>query len=167
MEEGATLSLESAALLNNDTMTRMTPKYHGCRGRYDGEVSLDGSTIYYKHDGSETIAGSFSYTVSDGTDVAIAEVSIAVTPANDPPVPAGDTFSVDEGDTLRIEAQILLENDTDAEGDTLTVVTVGDATNGEVSLTAQPSTTSMTARKRRRTASRTPHPMGLTLPHPK
>ena len=51
-------------------------------------------------------------------------------PVNDPPVAAGDSETVDEGDTLYIEASALLVNDTDVENDTLSITGVGDAVNG-------------------------------------
>ena len=57
-----------------------------------------------------------------------------MTPVNDPPVAAGDWETVDEGDTLYIEASAFLVNDTDEENDTLSITAVGDAVNGRVLL---------------------------------
>ena len=99
-----------------------------------GAVFLDGTTINYRHDGSETTTDSFFYIVSDGTDTAAGAVEVAVTPVNDPPVAVADTAEVDEGGTLSVEASVLLNNDNDSEGDTLSVTSVGDAVNGNVSL---------------------------------
>ena len=57
-----------------------------------------------------------------------------MTPVNDPPIAVGDSETVDEGDTLSIEASALLANDTDEENDTLRITAVGDAVNGRVLL---------------------------------
>ena len=53
---------------------------------------------------------------------------------NDPPVAVGDTATMNEGGTLSIEAPALLQNDTDAENDPLTITAVRDAVNGTVLL---------------------------------
>ena len=55
-------------------------------------------------------------------------------PVNDPPIAVDDKGAVNEGESLSIEASTLLENDTDAENDRLSVTEVGDAVNGTVSL---------------------------------
>ena len=135
VDEGGTLSIEASVLLDNDADAEddtLTITVVG--DAVNGTVSLDGTTVVYEHDGSETAAGSFTYTVSDGTDTATAMVTVTVTPVNDPPVAVGDSVTVDEGGTLSIEAPLLLDNDADAEDDTLTITVVGDAVNGTVSL---------------------------------
>ena len=135
LEEGETLSMESSALLDNDTDAENdTLSITAVGDALNGMVSLDGTTITYTHDGSETTTGSFAYTVSDGVLTDTAEVNISVTPVNDPPIVGADMGAVNEGDTLSIEASVLLDNDTDAENDTLNITAVGDAVNGTVSL---------------------------------
>ena len=135
VDEGDTLYIEAPALLYNDSDAENdTLSITAVGNALSGNVSLDGTTIIYKHDGSETTTDNFTYTVSDGTDDATAKVEITVIPVNDPPVAVGDTAAVDEGDTLSMEASALLANDTDAENDTLSISAVGDAVNGTVSL---------------------------------
>ena len=135
VDEGDTLSIEASALLYNDTDEENdTLRITAVGDAVNGRVLLDGATIIYEHDGSETTAGSFSYTVSDGTDADTATVTLTVTPVNDPPIAVGDSETVDEGDTLSIEASALLYNDTDEENDTLRITAVGDAVNGRVLL---------------------------------
>ena len=62
----------------------------------------------------------FEYLISDGlggTDVAT--VTITVDPVNDPPIAADDTSSTNQGVPVSVSA---LSNDSDPEGDKLTVV---------------------------------------------
>ena len=135
VDEGGTLLIEAAILLSNDSDAESDRlRIVAVGDALNGTVSLDGTTIAYEHDSTETTADSFSYTVTDGADTATATVAIKVVPVNDPPVATGDTGTVDEGGTLLIEAAILLSNDSDAESDKLSIVAVGDALNGAVSL---------------------------------
>ncbi len=135
VDEGGTLSLAASSLLENDSDAendRLSITSVG--DALNGKVSLNGASVTYEHDGSETIAGSFTYTVSDGKDASTTTVEIAVMPINDPPIAVDDMAAVDEGGTIYLEAPALLYNDTDAEGDTLSITAVGDALNGNVSL---------------------------------
>ena len=135
VDEGATLSIDPRVLLANDTdADGDSLEIVAVGNARNGAVSLDGTTITYRHDGSETFMGGFAYTVSDGNDTATAVVSITVAPVNDPPVAAGDSISVDEGGTLSVQASTLLANDFDAENNTLEILAVGDAANGAASL---------------------------------
>ena len=135
VDEGGTLSIKAPVLLDNDTDAEGDLlEVLDVSDAVNGTASLEGTTIIYEHDGSETTTGGFTYTVDDGTDTATALVTITVTPTNDPPIAAGDTATVDEGGTLSIKAPVLLDNDTDAEGDLLEVLDVSDAVNGTASL---------------------------------
>ena len=134
VEEGGAVTMETATLLQNDTdaendvlsVTSVGAAAHGV-------VSQDGTTVTFEHDGSESTEGRFEYTVSDGTNTVTEVVTIAVSPVNDPPVAADDTFRVDEGARVSIEPALLLLNDTDAENDALYVATVEGAVNGTIS----------------------------------
>ena len=135
MDEGDILSVEASALLENDADAENdTLKIVAVGEAVNGTVYLDGTTITYRHEGSETTVGSFSYIVSDGEEIDTAMVHIRVTPVNDPPSATGDVAMMDEGDILSVEASALLENDADAENDTLKIVAVGEAVNGTVYL---------------------------------
>ena len=135
VEEGGTVSVEARGLLANDSdaegdTLNITAVGHATNGL----VALDGSTIFYRHDGSETTFGSFAYTVSDGADTTTVLVTIAVSPVNDPPSGVDDALAVREGGSVSAQAIALLANDTDAEGNTLSITAVGDAANGLVTL---------------------------------
>ena len=135
VREGDTVSAQAIALLSNDSDAEGdTLSITAVGGANNGLVTLDGSTVFYRHDGSETTSGSFAYTVSDGIDSTTALVTVAVSPVNDPPTGVDDTLAVQEGGTVSVRAIDLLANDTDAEGDTLTISAVGDAINGAVTL---------------------------------
>ena len=135
VEEGDTVSIASQQLLANDSDAEGDAlRITAVGDAINGVVTLDGNTIFYRHDGSETTSGSFAYTVSDGIDSTTALVTVAVRPVNDPPTGVDDAFAVEEGGMVTVQAQRLLDNDTDAEGDALRITAVGDAVNGVVTL---------------------------------
>ena len=133
IEEGGSISVPAASLLRND----LDPEgdvlsITSVAGAINGMVQLDRRSITYKHDGSETTTGGFTYTLTDGEFAATADVAVVVTPVNDPPIGNMDSLTVNEGGNLTVEASTLLNNDTDAENEALTIVAVGDAVNGMV-----------------------------------
>ena len=133
MDEGETLQIQVPHLLANDSdAENATLKVSAVGGAVNGTVLLDGQRITYVHDGSETTTGGFTYTVSDSVDTATATVTITVRPVNDPPTAVGDTAVVDQGETLLLEESVLLFNDSDAEGESLSILAVRDAANGTV-----------------------------------
>ncbi|WP_375138936.1 Ig-like domain-containing protein [Azohydromonas caseinilytica] len=66
---------------------------------------------------------SFDYVVSDGTATDTGTATITVTPVNDAPVAGDDSFSVVEDSTGNVLN--LLGNDTDADGNTLSIQSIG------------------------------------------
>lgn len=91
-------------------------------------IANGNGTITYTPNANTSGADSFTYTVSDekgGT--ATATVSITVTPVNDAPVVQNDTATTDEGTPVTIS---VLANDTDPDGDTLTVASVATPAHG-------------------------------------
>jgi hypothetical protein len=96
-------------------------------------------TITYTPAASSNGSDSFSYTVSDGnggSDTAV--VSIQVAPENDNPTALNDTASTPEDTAVTID---VLANDSDIDGDTLTVTAVTTAANGTVQLNGDNSIT--------------------------
>jgi len=103
----------------------------------NGSVTTNGTTVTYTPNANFSGSDSFTYTISDGnggTDTAT--VNITVGGVNDAPDAVNDTRSTNEDTPLIIAAASLLTNDTDIDGDTLTVTSVGSAVNGSVSLAA-------------------------------
>ncbi len=79
---------------------------------------------------------SFTYRASDGTSNSnVATVTIRVNAgSNRPPVANADSKATNEDTVLTFPARDLTANDTDADNDTLTVTSVGSASNGTVVL---------------------------------
>jgi len=79
----------------------------------------------------------FTYTISDGQGgTAVANVSVSVTSVNDLPVARADNVTTAEDSAITID---VLANDTDIDGDTVTVASVGTPAHGTVTLlTAEP-----------------------------
>ncbi|MDP4755115.1 MAG: Ig-like domain-containing protein, partial [Flavobacteriaceae bacterium] len=72
--------------------------------------------ISYVHDGSESTQDSFEYQISDGALSNKYTVPVLITPANDAPVGAADTYFVLGTNPITINANVgVLSNDTDAE----------------------------------------------------
>jgi VCBS repeat-containing protein len=83
--------------------------------------------------------GSFNYVVSDGKGGATsAKVSVVVNPVtvNRSPVANGDSATTKQNQAVTLLATNLLANDTDADGDKLTLSSVKSAVNGSVVLNA-------------------------------
>ncbi|MBN1221031.1 MAG: tandem-95 repeat protein, partial [Anaerolineae bacterium] len=96
-----------------------------------GSVTNNGNgTVTYTPNNGFSGSDSFTYTVSDGNGgTATATVTITVTPANRLPVAANDGATTDQNTAVTIN---VLSNDNDPDGDSLTVASVGSASNGSV-----------------------------------
>jgi hypothetical protein len=93
----------------------------------------DGSLHYVPNAGFDGV-DTFTYRVSDGrggTDVAT--VTVTVTPANVAPVAVNDSASTPEDTAVDVD---VLANDTDADGDTLTIDSFTQPAHGTVALVA-------------------------------
>lgn len=94
----------------------------------NGEVTLlsDGEVRYTPADGFSG-SDSFSYVVSDGTAVATGQVSVSVNSVNDSPIANDDNASTDEDTAITVN---VLSNDSDPDGDTLTVTRITNTSSG-------------------------------------
>ena len=101
----------------------------------DGTLSLQpNGTFTYTPDANFSGTDSFTYKANDGSaDSNTVTVTITVNAVNDAPVAVADMYNVNEDQTLN-ETTGVLDNDTDAEGDTLTAVLVSDVSDGTLSL---------------------------------
>lgn len=102
-----------------------------------GTVALDSGMITYTPAPNYNGAASFTYTVCDNgttsgsldSKCASAAVNITVAAVNDPPVAHDDSAATDEDSPVNIN---VLANDTDIEGDALTVTAVTQGAHGSV-----------------------------------
>ena len=101
----------------------------------NGAVTINGDgTLTYTPDADFAGSDSFTYTIGDGqggTDTAT--VSVTVNAVNDAPVAADDAANVDEDDFVNID---VLGNDSDVEGDALSIISASDPSNGSVIINA-------------------------------
>ncbi|WP_449360881.1 cadherin-like domain-containing protein [Alishewanella longhuensis] len=134
--EDTPLSISAAALLANDTdVDGDTLTIQSVQGAVNGNVVMVNGDVIFTPSSNYAGPASFTYTISDGkggTDTAT--VSLSVAPVNDAPVAMNDTLVVAPDRITAIPVATLLANDTDVDRDTLTIVSVQDATQGTVSL---------------------------------
>ena len=96
----------------------------------NGSVVISGSNLVYTPSANFNGSDSFSYTINDGTGLTdTATVSVTVTAVNDNPVANDDSATTEEDVAVTIN---LVANDTDIDGDSLSIESVGTASNGSV-----------------------------------
>jgi cysteine-rich repeat protein len=135
--EEVVLVIPAADLLANDSdIDNATLTISAVTGGIGGSVVLAGTDVTFTPDADFTGAASFGYTVSDGTLTDTGTVAVTVTAVNDAPVAVDDAATTAEDTALVIAAADLASDDTDIDGDPLTVTAVGDAVNGTVALVA-------------------------------
>ncbi|HVG09821.1 MAG TPA: Ig-like domain-containing protein, partial [Thermoanaerobaculia bacterium] len=89
---------------------------------------LSGNQVRYQPAVNYFGADTFTYTLRDaGSLTSVGTVNVTVTPVNDPPVANADSAVTNEDTPVAIS---VLANDTDVDGDTLTVVAVTQSANG-------------------------------------
>ncbi|MBE0495145.1 MAG: tandem-95 repeat protein [Campylobacterales bacterium] len=94
------------------------------------ELNEDGTITFTPAENFNGVA-TFDYTISDGNGGEdSATVTLHVSPVNDAPVALDDTLETSKDIPLTILAADLLANDSDVDGDTLSIISVGDAVNG-------------------------------------
>ena len=138
--EDSTITID---VLSNDrdpdgdtvTVTSVTQPAHGLATLVVG--GPDAGRITYTPSPNFAGADSFTYTIGDGhSATATGTVSVAVSPANDAPVAAGDAATTAEDTAVTVDVRA---NDTDADSDAIVVSSVGTPANGTAAvLTTEP-----------------------------
>ena len=129
--------LENINVLGNDSDVDGGPlTVIGALSAEGAEVSVNADgTVNYQPNANFNGVDTITYTVSDGAGgVTTGELKITVQAVEDAPVAANDGIDAIE-DTL-LENITVLENDTDADGDLLTVTTAVSTAGGAVSINA-------------------------------
>jgi hypothetical protein len=93
-------------------------------------INIDG-TVTYTPETNFNGSDSFTYTISDGTDTATAEVRVTVGAVNDGPVAVDDSAETPEDTPVTVD---VLDNDSDPDGDPLTVTAVSDPPHGAAAI---------------------------------
>jgi len=142
--EDQTLTITAPGVLGNDTDAESDPLTAvWVSDPPNGALTLNanGSFTYTPH-GNFNGTDSFQYKANDGrADSNAATVTITVTPVNDPPTVADDSYAVNEEETLNVTAPGVLGNDTDPESDPMTLVWAGTPQHGSLTWEADGSFT--------------------------
>jgi hypothetical protein len=110
------------AVLGNDTGGGAPLAITAVTQGANGTVSIAGTEVVFTPNPDFNGTDSFTYTASDGTTDDTGTVTVTVIPVNDPPV------AVDDAATSPLGAPVLiavLANDSDADGDALSIASVG------------------------------------------
>ncbi len=100
----------------------------------NGTAVIDNGKVVYTPDTGFTGTDSFTYIISDGTDTATASVTVTVnklTSTNAAPVASNDSATTIFELPVTID---VLANDTDADGDTLTISNITNGSNGTTTI---------------------------------
>jgi M6 family metalloprotease-like protein len=138
LDEDGTFSTSAPGLLGNDTdaddntltAVKVSDPAHGALTlNSDGSFSYTSTANWYGTD-------SFTYQATDGiANSNVATVTLNVSPVNDAPTAAADSYATGEDTVLDIPAPGLLANDNDIDS-TLTVTQVSAPTHGNLTLHA-------------------------------
>jgi hypothetical protein len=130
--QGQARTVTVATLLANDSDPDSDPlTFSFATAAAHGSVSVVGTSLTYVPAGAFHGTDTFYYSITDDHGAgATAPVSVNVSAVNLPPVAAGDLATTLENKTATIAVATLLANDSDPDGDAVTIVSVGAALNG-------------------------------------
>ena len=135
VDDSATTAEDTAVvivLLANDTdIEDDSLSIQGIGQPSNGTVVDNGDgTVTYTPDANFSGSDPFTYSITDGTDPSnVATVSVTVSPVNDAPVAIDDAATTPEDTPVVV---VVLANDNDADGDTLSIDSFSQPTNGTV-----------------------------------
>ena len=142
LAEGGTLVLDLAGNdtdaddgLNLASIVIVTAPSHGTV-----TVNANG-TVEYTHDGSESTADGFTYTIEDASGAVsnVAGVTLTVTAVNDAPALVNNALTLEEGETVTLDAADLSATDAEA-ADSALIFTVSSVSGGQFEEAGAPGT---------------------------
>ena len=128
--------ISAASLLSNDTDNNHDKlTITSVQGALNGAVSFINGNVTFTPVANYNGPASFTYSISDGHGgSSTATVNLTINSVNDRPDAVNDTVTVVVPGVVTINPATLLANDTDVDGDKLTIASVQCATNGTVAL---------------------------------
>jgi VCBS repeat-containing protein len=137
VDEDVATTIPASLLLSNDSDPDDDPlSVIGVGQPSHGALVPDGDgTFVYLPDADHHGDDAFTYTIADPSGArASALVHVDVNPLNDPPVASDDTVAGVEDTALDVPIQDLLANDTDVDGDPLSLLVDSGPSHGTLSL---------------------------------
>lgn len=127
------MSAESL-LLNDSDIDGDMLQLAAVSSAYNGSVSYDlnSKTITFTPDLGFIGSAGFTYQVSDGTELVSGAVGVTVSAPNTAPSTTPDSLSTLDNQSITIAIDQLLSNDSDADGDILTISGISGVANGNV-----------------------------------
>jgi cysteine-rich repeat protein len=133
--EDGELALAAGDLLGNDSdIDGDALVVVDVRDVQNGQARVDDGGVMFVPEANFHGTASFVYVIADGGATASAQVTVTVLPVNDAPTPAPDSAQTSEDTAVQIAASALLGNDSDIDGDPLSVIAVQTASTGTVTL---------------------------------
>lgn len=131
--EDTTIIISTADLLSNDSdvdgdALSITAVSHAANGT--AVLDVVAGTISFTPDANYNGPASFDYSVFDGVASDIGTVNINITAVNDTPLAGDDIATTTEDTAVVLNVADLLSNDSDVDGDELSITAVSYAANG-------------------------------------
>ncbi|MEM7312531.1 MAG: Ig-like domain-containing protein [Planctomycetota bacterium] len=100
------------------------------------QADINAGIVSYEHNGGESTSDTFDFFVDDRSGSTTSSTfNISIAPANDNPVAQENTYSLSEGGTINVSGiNGILTNDSDVDGDPLTVELVSGPIHGSLTL---------------------------------
>ena len=136
-QEDSALVIRPAQLLGNDSdIDGDILQVHSVSDASHGSVMIDGAgNVVFTAEANFYGEAGFSYTIDDGNGgYATATAVVNVLGVNDAPVAVGEQFNLAEDAVLSIPVATLTVNDSDIDGDVVSVAAVGNALHGTAAI---------------------------------